>query len=306
MTPSAPTVPLRRLRPVRPHATAAVVLIGVTTVAGAVASFAEDAHRPEALLWLSVVHGVAGIGFLTWLFRARANAYAISPGVLHTYAAVFMVAGWILPVVNLFVPKGIIDDIWATSQPGGLPRGSDLLRVRRSGLIWAWWLTLLVAGGLGLSGLYADLGDRRTAFLVAALALWVASGVLAVIVVLKITKTQESARASGAPRPWQHLGQVALGVGDLDEAVAFYVGTLGFDLLEDVAEGEERRVTVRPPGTRETAILLLCGEAPSGNMLLRTDDLARYRDRLAAAGVTFDGTVFRDPFGNRWDLRQGA
>lgn len=74
MTASASTVPRRRLRPVRPHATAAVVLIGVTTVAGVAAPFADGADRPEVLLWLSAVHGVAGIGFLTWLLRARANA----------------------------------------------------------------------------------------------------------------------------------------------------------------------------------------------------------------------------------------
>lgn len=303
MTSSVSALPVRPLRPIRAYATAAVVLIGVATITSVAAPFVDGVDRSEALLWSSGIDAVAGIGFLTWLFRARANAYAISPGVLHTYAAVFMVLGWILPVVNLFVPKGIIDDIWATSQPGGQPRGRDLFRVRRSGLIWAWWLTLLISGGLALCALYAELGDWTVVSLVAALALWVVSGILAIVIVQKITGLQERARAGGGPRPRQHLGLVALGVGDHDEAIAFYVGTLGFDLLEDVAEGEERRVTVRPPGAGETAILLVRADASVGRMVLRTDDVDRDRERLRAADVTLDGSVFHDPYGNRWELR---
>ncbi|WP_425582580.1 DUF4328 domain-containing protein [Streptosporangium longisporum] len=75
---------------------------------------------------------VAGVAFLCWLFRARANAYAISPGVFHTYPTSYLILGWI-PFLCLFVPKGIVDDIWATSRPGGLWPGTDLLRVRPRG-----------------------------------------------------------------------------------------------------------------------------------------------------------------------------
>jgi hypothetical protein len=49
------------------------------------------------------------------------------------------VFAWFAPIVNLFVPKGLVDDILTTSRPGGLRPGTDLYRGRRSGLVWAWW-----------------------------------------------------------------------------------------------------------------------------------------------------------------------
>ncbi|MGV9302505.1 DUF4328 domain-containing protein [Nonomuraea sp. NPDC003727] len=185
-------VPVRPLRPIRPFAVVATVLMGLFVIAGVVAPFVGGLDE----VGVSGVCLITSVGFLAWLLRARANSYAISPGVLHTYAAVFLVAGWILPILNLFVPKGIIDDIWATSQPGGQPPGRDLSRVRRSGLVWAWWLTCLASGGAGLCGRYADLGAWNAPVLLAALGLWVVAGGLAIAVVLKITALQENARAA--------------------------------------------------------------------------------------------------------------
>ena len=52
-----------------------------------------------------------------------------------------------------------------------------------------------------------------------------------------------------------HLGLVTLVVRDYDEAIAFYVDTLGFDLLEDTRlDAVKRWVVVAPPGARETAV----------------------------------------------------
>lgn len=127
----------------------------------------------------------------------------------------------------------------------------------------------------------------------------------------------------------QHLGSVALLVRDYDEAIAFFTGRLGFDLVEDTpAGGEKRWVRVAPPGSRETALLLARAATPeqraqvgrqSGGrvfLFLHTDDFRRDHARLLAAGVEFEeapreeayGTVavFRDLYGNRWDLLQMA
>ncbi len=52
----------------------------------------------------------------------------------------------------------------------------------------------------------------------------------------------------------QHLALVALVVRDYDEAIAWYIGKLGFTLVEDEARGEGKRwVVVAPPGARESA-----------------------------------------------------
>ncbi|MFK7893073.1 MAG: VOC family protein, partial [Granulosicoccus sp.] len=61
----------------------------------------------------------------------------------------------------------------------------------------------------------------------------------------------------------QHLASVTLVVNDYDEAIAFYVHKLGFELLEDSLQGvatlsntEKRWVIVSPPGAAETRLLL--------------------------------------------------
>ncbi|MGW7195855.1 VOC family protein, partial [Streptomyces chryseus] len=46
----------------------------------------------------------------------------------------------------------------------------------------------------------------------------------------------------------QHIALLTLVVRDYDEAVAFYTGALGFDLVEDSDRGDGSRwVVVRPP-----------------------------------------------------------
>lgn len=127
----------------------------------------------------------------------------------------------------------------------------------------------------------------------------------------------------------QHITAVALVVPDYDPALAFYVGTLGFTLIEDTDLGAGRRwVLVAPPGSRETRLLLARADGPRQQaaigsqtggrvfLLLATDDFARDHARLLAAGVDFReaprteayGTVavFADPFGNLWDLVEPA
>lgn len=56
----------------------------------------------------------------------------------------------------------------------------------------------------------------------------------------------------------QHLGLVSIVVRDYDEAIAFYVGTLGFLLVEDthLPEPDKRWVVVSPPGATESRLLL--------------------------------------------------
>ncbi|GLX02248.1 VOC family protein [Microtetraspora sp. NBRC 16547] len=120
----------------------------------------------------------------------------------------------------------------------------------------------------------------------------------------------------------------AIVVDDYDEAIEFFVGALGFDLVEDspslTNDGRPKRwVIVRPPGA-ETGILLARADGERqakavGNQVagrvgffLRVDDFdAAYR-RMVAAGVEFvtsprnepygQVAVFLDIAGNRWDL----
>jgi catechol 2,3-dioxygenase-like lactoylglutathione lyase family enzyme len=122
------------------------------------------------------------------------------------------------------------------------------------------------------------------------------------------------------------LSLVTLVVRDYDDALAFYVDAVGFDLVEDTPLGDGKRwVVVRPPGG-DAGILLAQADgdaqlAAVGNQtggrvgfFLETDDLDRDHARMTAAGVEFVrapvqepyGTVavFEDLHGNRWDLIQ--
>jgi len=126
----------------------------------------------------------------------------------------------------------------------------------------------------------------------------------------------------------QYIGLTALVVRDYDEALRFFVGTLGFELIEDtyVPEQDKRWVVVAPPGSKEGRLLLAraVGEAQLsrvGNqtggrvfLFLCTDDFWRDYPALVAKGVQFVreprdepyGTVavFTDLYGNLWDLIQ--
>ena len=125
-----------------------------------------------------------------------------------------------------------------------------------------------------------------------------------------------------------YIEQTALIVRDYDEAIAFFVDALGFELVEDsparTNDGRPKRwVVVRPPGAT-TALLLAqadgerqaaaVGDQFAGRvgMFLRVDDFEASYARMRAAGVEFVGeprdepygrvVVFVDVAGNRWDL----
>jgi catechol 2,3-dioxygenase-like lactoylglutathione lyase family enzyme len=123
------------------------------------------------------------------------------------------------------------------------------------------------------------------------------------------------------------LALTALLVRDYDEAIAWFTGKLGFELVEDTDQGGGKRwVVVRPRGS-DAALLLaraigdqagLIGRQGAGRvwLFLETDDFARDHAAMTAAGVPFVrepkvepyGTVavFEDLCGNRWDLIQPA
>jgi catechol 2,3-dioxygenase-like lactoylglutathione lyase family enzyme len=126
----------------------------------------------------------------------------------------------------------------------------------------------------------------------------------------------------------QAIGYVAVVVRDYDEAIDFYVKTLGFTLVEDtfIAAQNKRWVLVAPPGATESRLLLAravgaeqvacIGNQTGGRvfLFLHTDDFWRDFRRYTKRGVVFVrepkeepyGTVavFRDLYGNLWDLLQ--
>ena len=128
----------------------------------------------------------------------------------------------------------------------------------------------------------------------------------------------------------QTLGLVSLVVRDYDEALAFYVGKLGFTLIEDsfVPEQNKRWVVIEPPGAAGRGAKLLLARAANADQVARignqtggrvflflyTDDTRRDFEVYKSRGIEFvrepseapHGTVavFKDLYGTLWDLVQ--
>jgi len=129
-------------------------------------------------------------------------------------------------------------------------------------------------------------------------------------------------------RTGNSLGLVSLVVRDYDEALDFYVGKLGFELVEDtpVPEQGKRWVVVKPVGERGACLLLAKASSPDqashvGNqtggrvfLFLYTDNFKRDYESFKSRGVVFIRepgdephgrvAVFKDLYGNAWDLIQ--
>lgn len=125
-----------------------------------------------------------------------------------------------------------------------------------------------------------------------------------------------------------HVELVTIVVAEYDPAIDFFVGCLGFDLIEDspslTNDGRPKRwVVVRPPAG-STGILLAradgdlqlpaIGNQVAGRVgfFLRVEDFSGAYHRMLSAGVRFVTeprdepygrvAVFLDISGNRWDL----
>jgi len=129
----------------------------------------------------------------------------------------------------------------------------------------------------------------------------------------------------------QQLTAFTFVVRDYDEAILYFTGNLGFELIEDTPLGGGKRwVRVRPADSAGPDLLLARASSPEqesriGNqaggrvlLFLETDDLNRDYETWGTRGVQFTETpreepygrvvVFEDLYGNRWDLieRRGA
>ena len=120
------------------------------------------------------------------------------------------------------------------------------------------------------------------------------------------------------------LSALALLVPDYDPAINFFTA-IGFRLTADLDQGHKRWVTIAAPGGGAEIVLARAegerqlaaiGDQAGGRvwLFLTTDDFFRDAALIVAAGGVFEEAprhepygivaVWRDPFGNRWDLIQ--
>lgn len=111
----------------------------------AYATFKDDLQgwHPEAVRAIDVASLVAFViaaaTFIIWLRQVRGNAerFCKAP---HRHSRTWVTGSWFVPVINLWFPKQIVDDIVAASTPRTSAHANDLPRLRAS-VVLTWWTT---------------------------------------------------------------------------------------------------------------------------------------------------------------------
>jgi uncharacterized glyoxalase superfamily protein PhnB len=120
------------------------------------------------------------------------------------------------------------------------------------------------------------------------------------------------------------LGMIAIVVDEYDSAINHYINDLGFTLIEDKEMSAEKRWVVIAPGSDGARILIAkasnsqqtaaIGNSSGGRVgfFLYTDNFSETYQSYLERGIEFTETprnesfgqvvVFKDQYGNKWDL----
>ncbi|UUN29809.1 DUF4328 domain-containing protein [Streptomyces sp. FIT100] len=147
----------------------------------------------ESGMWVGNLTGLrllafllTGIVFLRWLWQMRVNAEALAPGG-HRMKRGWTTGAWLIPIVCFFLPKRIINDIWAASSPPDRPR-------RTSGLLTSWWLLFVAAQLVAYPSPSQGPGSAE----MTGAALYVAAGALCIGVVRRLASMQRARLRGGS------------------------------------------------------------------------------------------------------------
>lgn len=100
-----------------------------------------DQANASLMLLRAPLAALTGIAFVSWMWIATANAR--NAGALVRHAPGWALGGWLVPVLNLWRPKQMIDDLWRASMPE-VDTGVDLRYVRKPALVAFWWAAYLL------------------------------------------------------------------------------------------------------------------------------------------------------------------
>ncbi|MFF7846715.1 DUF4328 domain-containing protein [Streptomyces sp. NPDC007910] len=183
------------------------VLLATFELRFLLADAATDFFDPAVFgtLDLNVAYGFAymvyvatGIVFLVWFYRLRKNA-EVWAGDLQGRKPGWAIAGWLVPFVNLWMPRGIAADIWRASrwQPYAADEARELTLLNAW---WTFWVSSMVVGGIATQ-LYkrahaAEAYITASSWSLAGYVLDIAAAVLAILFVRRLTSMQH-AKATG-------------------------------------------------------------------------------------------------------------
>jgi hypothetical protein len=165
------------------------------------ASASDDRQAVMGVIQVALIL-VTAIVFIRWFRRAYKNVDAL--GGERRFGTGWAIGAWFVPILNLWRPKQIANDLWRTSDPDHPTETRADAPV--SSVLSVWWILFLVsnwisqvAGRLAFSGDTAHELKNSTAAFLFADAVDIFAAVFAITVVLKLTARQEErARARAA------------------------------------------------------------------------------------------------------------
>lgn len=219
---------MEHFRPVRGLGLAASVLVGIVAFGNIAEAFADwftyatvsdlrsgTATRAD-LDAVGVVRTVvdlplipltllAFVMFALWLYNARINAERLTYANEHRRSRVWVWLGWIVPVVNLWFPKLVVDDIWRASDPQ--LQGVPLQQRPYPAVTTRWWTAYLLMWILDLGYLrFYDNGELTTdSFLIAAVLTTMSAAVGVVAAILAVQVVQRISAFQHTPLPEPHV-----------------------------------------------------------------------------------------------------
>jgi hypothetical protein len=107
--------------------------------------------------WYLVAFVASAVVFVIWLWQARENAERLCQAP-HRRAHGWVIGSWICPVVNLWFPFMVVDDVYRASRPDNKPYLHDLRSVPGSHLLALWWALWL--GSLALDRIFASMWNN--------------------------------------------------------------------------------------------------------------------------------------------------
>jgi heme/copper-type cytochrome/quinol oxidase subunit 3 len=157
----------------------------------------DNRQATLGLVQLALV--VAGaVVFIRWMYAAYWNLDVVAPAE-RRYAAGWAIGSWFVPIMNLFRPKQMINDIWRAG-------GRDPKDAQPGWLLLAWWtlwlLSSFVVNFAARGYVNADTADQiRTGTILYFIsdAMTVVCAILAILVVRRGTDRLEAKTAAPTP-----------------------------------------------------------------------------------------------------------
>lgn len=147
---------------------------------------------------------VAAVFFIRWFHRAYKNLIPLGAGQLR-FGPGWAIGGWFVPILSIWRPKQIANDIWRASDPGYPPGTTAWRAASVPGLFALWWAGFLASNWLSQAGLRLSISaeevtelQRVTVMYLVADGVDLIAAVLAILVVRWTTaRHEERARRFG-------------------------------------------------------------------------------------------------------------